>query len=101
MQMVMMVFRRSLEHEVLPIIEQEHLPFTRLDSVRGKGATGNIPGSVMWDGSNTILLLAVPDERLASFQDRVRRCHEEGVAALQKGVGMPFHAFVLPCIQWF
>ena len=31
MQMVMMVFRTSLENEVLPWIEQEQLPYTRMD----------------------------------------------------------------------
>jgi hypothetical protein len=100
MQMVMMVFRTSLEHDVLPIIEEEQLRFTRLDSVQGKGATGNIPGSVTWGGSNTILLLAVPDERLATFRERAYQLHEDR-AARHKGVGTPFHAFILPCIQWF
>jgi hypothetical protein len=100
MQMVMMVFRTSLEHDVLPLIEEEQLPFTRLDSVQGKGLTGNIPGSVMWGGSNTILLLAVPDERLASFRDRAHQFHKERTT-LHKDIGIPFHAFILPCIQWF
>ena len=100
MQMVMMVFRTSLEHDVLPMIEEEELPFTRLDSVQGKGLTGNIPGSVTWGGSNTILLLAVPDERLASFRERASQFHEDR-AARHKGVGIPFHAFIFPCIQWF
>ncbi len=100
MQLVMMVFRTSLEHDVLPMIEQEQMPFTRLDSVLGKGTTGNVPGSSTWGGSNTILLLAVPDERLASFRDRALRHHEE-LAARHKGVGTPFHTFILPCIQWF
>ncbi|HLZ33405.1 MAG TPA: hypothetical protein VKP13_05265 [Nitrospira sp.] len=100
MQMVMMVFRTSLEHEVLPLIEQEQLPFTRLDSVLGKGATGNVPGSTTFGGSNTILLLAVPDERLPSFRDRAHRYHDE-LAAHHKGTGTPFHTFILPCIQWF
>jgi hypothetical protein len=99
MQMVMMVFRTSLEHDVLPLVEEEQLPFTRLDSVHGKGATGNT-GSVMWGGSNTILLLVVPDERLTSFRDRAYRFYKERTA-LHKDIGVPFHAFILPCIQWF
>ena len=44
MQMVMMVFRTSLQSEVLPLVEQEQLPFTRLDGVQGKGATGGASG---------------------------------------------------------
>jgi hypothetical protein len=37
--MVMMVFRTSLEHEVLPWVDQEQLPYTRLDGAQGKGTT--------------------------------------------------------------
>ena len=37
MQMVMMVFRTSLGHDILPLVEDEQLPFTRLDGLQGKG----------------------------------------------------------------
>ena len=100
MQMVMMVFRTSLEQEVLPLVEDEQLPFTRLDGLQGKGVTGSVPGSVTWGGSNTVLLLAVPDERLSGFRDRVHR-FQDGLKSRPKTVGLPFHIFVLPCIQWF
>jgi hypothetical protein len=99
MQMVMMVFRTSLEHEVLPWVEREELPYTRLDGAQGKGMTGTAPGSVTWGGANTVLLLAVPDYRLNGFRERVRAFEGE-VAAQQRTAGVPFHIFVLPCIQW-
>jgi hypothetical protein len=99
MQMVMMVFRTSLEHEVLPWIEQEQLPYTRLDGAQGKGTTGTSRGSVTWGGANTVLLLAVPDDRLSKFRERVRTFEAE-VAAQQRAAGVPFHIFVLPCTQW-
>lgn len=100
MQMIMMVFRTSLESDVLPLVEEEALPFTRLDGVQGKGMTGNVPGSVTWGGSNTVLLLAVPDERLGQFRDRVHQFQRELISHPKSG-GLPFHIFVLPCIQWF
>jgi hypothetical protein len=100
MQMLMMVFRTSLQSEVLPLVEQEKLPFTRLDGVQGKGAAGSVSGSVPWGGSNTVLLLAVPDERLSPFRERVHQ-FQDGLKAHAKSVGVPFHTFVLPCIQWF
>ncbi len=77
MQMVMMVFRTSLEEEILPWVEHEQLPYTRLDVAQGKGATGTVPGSVTWGGANSVLLLAVPDDRLNSFRDRVRAFERE------------------------
>lgn len=100
MQMVMMVFRTSLEHDVLPLVEEEQLPFTRLDGLQGKGATGSVPGSVTWGGSNTVLLLAVPDDRLSKFRYRVHQFQDELKSHPISG-GLPFHIFVLPCIQWF
>jgi len=100
MQMIMMVFRTSLEDEVLPWMEQEQLPYTRLDGVQGKGSTGTVPGSVTWDGSNTVLLLALSDDRLDQFRDRVRHYQSE-LQSRPKAGGVPFHIFVLPCIQWF
>ncbi|HEU4683966.1 MAG TPA: hypothetical protein VFS39_05645 [Nitrospira sp.] len=98
MQMVMMVFRSTLEEEVLPLVEEEDLPFTRLDGVQGKGETGNVPGSVTWGGSNTVLLLAVPDDRFQGFRKRVQQFQQQ-MQARPKSVGVPFHIFVLPCIQ--
>jgi hypothetical protein len=99
MQMVMMVFRTSLESEVLPLVEQEQLPFTRLDSAKGKGGTGSVSGSESWEGTNTVLLLAIPDERLSRFRERVHQFQDRLDA--HASVGVPFHIFVLPCIQWF
>ena len=74
MQMVMMVFRTSLESEVLPLVEQEQMPFTRLESTQGKGVTGSVSGSSLTVSStNTVLLLAVPDERLSRFREQVHQ----------------------------
>jgi hypothetical protein len=101
MQMIMMVFRTSLESEVLPLVEQEGMPFTRLDSTQGKGTTGSVSGSSLsLSGTNTVLLLAVPDERLTAFRKRVHQ-FQDGLKAHAQSGSVPFHIFVLPCIQWF
>lgn len=100
MQMVMMVFRTSLESQVLPLVEQEQMPFTRLESTQGKGVTGSVSGSSLTVSStNTVLLLAVPDERLSRFREQVHQLRDRLEAPAT--VGVPFHIFVLPCIQWF
>lgn len=99
MQMVMMVFRTSMEGNVLPWIEHEQLPYTRLDGAQGKGATSLEPQAVMWGGANSVLLLAVPDDRLNSFRDRVREFEQE-LDVQQRSMEVPFHIFVMPCIQW-
>ena len=101
MQMVMMVFRTSLESEVIPLVEQEQMPFTRLESTQGKGVTGSVSGSSLTVSStNTVLFMAVPDERLTTFRERVHQ-FQDGLKAHAKSGSVPFHIFVLPCIQWF
>jgi hypothetical protein len=80
-------------------VEHEQLPYTRLDGAQGKGMTGLVPGSVTWGGANSVLLLAVPDDRLNSFRDRVRAFERE-LETQQRAMGVPFHIFVMPCIQW-
>jgi hypothetical protein len=53
---------------VLLLVEQAELPFTRLDSTQGKGTKGASPAArFAMSGTNTVLLLAVPDERLSNF----------------------------------
>lgn len=98
MQMVMMVFRTSLEHEVHPWVEREELAYTRLDGAQGKGTTGTAPGSVTWGGANTVLLLALPDDRLNGFRDRVRPFQGE-VATQQRAAGVPFHISSYPAFS--
>ena len=98
MHMVMMVFSTSMEGEILPWVEHEQLPYTRLDGAQGKGATGMMPGSVWWGGANSVLLLALSDDRLDSFRDRVRGFERE--LELKQRREVPFHIFAVPCIQW-
>jgi hypothetical protein len=99
MQMVMMIFRTSLEHDIIPWVEEKQLPYTRLDGAQGKGETGIAPGSTTWGGSNSVVLLAVPDDRLNVFRDRVRE-FEKQLEQQRHSIGVPFHVFVLPCLQW-
>ena len=99
MQMVFMTFRSSLEDEVLKWLEAERVSFTFVEKAHGKGATGHAPGSIYWGGSNTMLFAGIQDEQLSGFRERIhnlqRKLHGEGT------VQVPFHVFVLPCIQWF
>ena len=97
MQMVFMTFRSSLENEVLKWLEAERVSFTFVEKAHGKGVTGKAPSSI--SGSNTMLFAAIPDEQLSAFRERLqnlqRKLHGEGK------MPVPFHVFVLPCIQWF
>jgi hypothetical protein len=99
MQMIFMTFRSSLQGEVLKWLEAEGVSFTFVEQAHGKGVTGHAPGSLYWGGSNTMLFAGIQDEQLSGFRERLqklqRKLHGEGKVAV------PFHVFVLPCIQWF
>jgi hypothetical protein len=99
MQMVFMTFRSSLEEEVLKWLESEHASFTFVEKAHGKGETGKAPSSIYWGGSNTMLFAGVQDEQLNGFRERVHNLHRK--LSGEGKVAVPFHVFVLPCIQWF
>jgi len=99
MQMIFMTFRTSLEDELLKCLEAEHVSFSFVQKVHGTGATGKAPSSIYWGGSNTMLFAGIQDEQLTGFRERIytlqRKLQGEGKAPV------PYHVFVLPCIQWF
>src|SRR5215472_4164082 len=99
MQMIFMTFRTSLEDEVLKRLEAERVSFTFVEKAHGECATGHAPGSMYWGGSNTMLFAGIQDEQLNGFRERLqnlqRKLQGEGKAPV------PYHVFVLPCIQWF
>ena len=99
MQMVIMTFRSSLEEEVVKWLEAERLSFTFVEKAHGKGETGHDLHSIYWGGINTMLFAGIQDEQLNGFRERIliwqRKLTKDGQ------VSVPFHVFVLPCIQWF
>ena len=84
---------------MLKWLEAEHVSFSFVQKVHGKGVTGKAPSSIYFGCSNTMLFAGIQDEQLSGFRDRIhnlqRKLHGEGK------VPLPFHVFVLPCIQWF
>jgi len=72
---------------------------TRLLYFYGKGATGKAPSSIYWGGSNTMLFAGIQDEQLSGFRDRSYNLHHKLHG--ESKVPLPFHVFILPCIQWF
>ena len=99
MQMVIMTFRSSMEDKVVKWLEAERLSFTFVEKAHGKGETGHDLGSIYWGGINTMLFAGIQDEELGGFRERIHNWQRE---LTQEGkVAVPFHVFVLPCIQWF
>ena len=99
MQMVIMMFRSSLEDEVLKMLKAERLSFKFVEKTNGKGETGQDLDIIFGKGTNTMLFAVIKDEELSGFRERThnwqRKLTGEGT------VSLPLHRFVLPCIQWF
>jgi|SRR5262244_2094372 len=99
MQMVMMTFRSSLEGQVQKFLKEERVSFTFVEEAHGKGETGQDIDRIFGGGTNTMLFAGIPDEQLTGFRDRAYNLNRE---LTQNGhVQLPFHVFVMPCIQWF
>ncbi|HXC67488.1 MAG TPA: hypothetical protein VN638_08725 [Nitrospiraceae bacterium] len=99
MQMVLMTFRSSMEDDLLKWLKAEGISFTYVGNARGKGETGQDLDRIYGGGTNTMLFAGIPDEQLSGFRDRAYNLNR---TLTQDGqVSLPFHVFVLPCIQWF
>src|SRR5215813_7259332 len=99
MQMVMMTFRSSLEGEVQKFLKEERVSFTFVEEARGKGETGQDIDKIVLGGTNTVLFAGIPDEQLTGFRAHVQEFNRE--LTKEGKVSLPFHIFVMPCIQWF
>ena len=99
MQMVLMIFRTSLENEVLRWLDTQAVPYTRVERIQGRGITVAVPNPVTWGDSNTIVWTVISDERLNGFREK--SCQFQNELRDREEISVPFHTFVLPCIQWF
>lgn len=99
MQMVIMTYRSSLEDKVLQWLKTERLSFTFVENAHGSGMTGHDLDQIFGTGLNTMLYTAIKDEELSGFRERI--VHWQRQLTGEGKVAVPFHVFVLPCIQWF
>lgn len=99
MEMIFVVFRSSLEADILRVLEQERIAgFTMLPDILGIGATGRALHAYPWPASNTLLLAALeePDTgRLLAALEAFRA----GAARNQHGADIPLRVFTVPCRQ--
>jgi nitrogen regulatory protein PII len=97
MKMLLLVFRSSLEEDMLHLLNSLGVKaFTEASKVFGKGETGTAFGSFSWPGSNSLILAALEDDQtdkvvkgLKAFRDRL--------AGEQHGEKIPIRVFILPC----
>jgi hypothetical protein len=99
MQMVAIIFRKSLEHEVLAVLRACSVrAFTDIAEVLGQGATGLALNSFSRPGFNSLVLAALPEPDAERVVLALRR-YRDGAVARQRGAPVPLHVFLLPCEQ--
>ena len=98
MKMLMVVFRQSLEEDILQLLREQHVKaFTEAPKVFGVGEAGNAFASFDYPGHNCLIFSALPDEQaeqvagmLKAFRNRMEQ---------RKGVNVGLRVFLLPCEQ--
>ncbi len=97
--MVVIVFRKSLEVEVLALLRASHIDsYTDIAEVLGAGTTGPALHTFARPGYNSLILAALPESD-ADRLVRALRTFRDAAEARQHGAPVPLHVFVLPCEQ--
>ena len=97
--MVLIVFRSSLETDVLKVLTAAGVKaYTDFRHVVGKGEAGTRLDTFERPGFNSMILVAVGHEEATRLIDRLRSFRDEAAAA-RHGAPVPLRAFVLPCSQ--
>jgi hypothetical protein len=99
LQMVLIVFRDSLDSDVLGVLREIGIrSFTDLPEVYGSGATGGAFHSFEWRGTNAMILTAIDNGLAARLIASLAKLRDRVVASGRGGV-MPLRVFLLPCVQ--
>lgn len=97
MNMLMIVFRESLEEDIRGLLRKHHVrAFTEMHDVTGMGEAGAAFHSLSWPAFNNMILAALSepeaDKVVAALKDfRDRQILNQG------GAKIPLRVFSLPC----
>lgn len=97
MQLVLVICRSSLKHDVLHVVESAGVTtFSIVPAVLGIGQSGKALHDYPWPGSNVLMLAALADAQAAVLIDALTRFRDDS-AARQHGAHVPLRAFALHC----
>ena len=99
MKMLMVVFRDSLQDEILMLLKDcDVTAYTLLQNVAGAGETGTALGSLASPGINSMLLVVLPQDQ-ADRSVEALKAYRDGLAKEHPAHKVPIRAFALPCEQ--
>ncbi len=98
-KMVMLIFRDSLEEDVMSLLKRFGVnAFTEVHNVDGLGETGAAFHSFVRPGRNSMILAAMPEEHADRLIKGVREFRDRQVQQ-QHGLKLPLRAFVLSGLE--
>lgn len=101
MQMVAVVFRQSMETDILAVLRACHVrSFTDIAAVLGAGDTGAALDTFAEPGVNSIVFAALAEQDVQRVVAALRTFRDRALAH-RHGSGVPLHIFLLPCEQVF
>ena len=97
MKMLMIVFRQSLEEEIMKVLRELGVKaFTEVPSVVGAGETGIALHTFVSPQANSIVLTALADDHAAKVIAGLH-AYRDTLTDRQHGAYIPLRVFSLPC----
>ena len=91
MKLLLIMYRGPSPSPIEALLEaHEGIGYTELAHAHGAGSTGRAEGTRAWPGTASVLLTAVPDERVADLESALRRYRDAAPA------GERLHVATLP-----
>ena len=99
MKMLMIVFRQSLEEDIMKLLRELGVKaFTELPSVVGAGETGAAFHTFVSPQANSIVLTALTEGQAEKVINGLHTYRDQ-LAQRQHGAYIPLRVFILPCEQ--
>ena len=97
MNMLMIVFRESLEEDIRELLIKHHVTaFTEMREVTGMGEAGAAFHSLSWPALNNMMLVALPELEAAQVVAALKGFRDQQVLK-RGGTKIPLRVFALPC----
>lgn len=77
MKMVLVVYEAGIDEDLRGVLDEAGISaYTKFTGATGTGRHGHRFGTQIWPGTNSLLWIALPDERVEGLVEQLRRLKE-------------------------
>jgi nitrogen regulatory protein PII len=99
MKMLAIIFRASLEGQLLELLKKHGVTaYSEIYKVLGTGETERAPGYSAWPGSNSMLIVALPEDRAERLVTDLQEFHRHWEESSDRPK-LPIRLFAWDCVQ--